>query len=80
MTVGELIKLLQQYDPDNLVECAWEGTRNDIEVYLAADGAVLIDGDRGFYRVQHQKLPCDVCGKQAKQEISGSNFCWEHSK
>jgi hypothetical protein len=76
MIVKELIRLLSQFDGDNEVKCTWEGTINDIEVYLDADNVVMIDGDEGFYRVIHQELPCDVCGKPAKKEVNGSNVCY----
>ena len=54
MIVKDLIKQLQQFAPDCLVACTWEGITRDIEVYQAADQSVLIDGDKGRYKEQFQ--------------------------
>ena len=66
MTVQDLIDALQQFDPEAKVEGTWEGITQEIDVYLAADGRVLIDADlEGNYKVKWQKTPCAVCGEQA---------------
>ena len=74
MTIGELVHQLSQFNAAAEVACTWEGTIQEIEVYRAADGKILIDGDNGDYKVQHQKTRCGRCGKQAwtdKLNING---------
>ncbi len=65
MKVHELIDALQQFDHDAEVIGTWEGITEELSVYLAADGRVLVDADYENYRERFQKTPCAVCGKQA---------------
>lgn len=53
MTVHELIAALSKHDPDRRVVVTWETTIHDLDedqVYLSADGDVVIDGDANSYK------------------------------
>ena len=55
MTVRELIEVLSKHDPDCRVVTTWESTIHDLdddEVYLSADGDVVIDADANSYKEQ----------------------------
>ena len=43
MTVDELIKILQTYDPDNEVGVWWNGREETIDDLCRCDGKVWID-------------------------------------
>jgi len=55
MTVQELIDRLQQFNPDANMFATWEGTTQPFDVYEAADGQVVIDADKNFYKHRWQK-------------------------
>ena len=65
MTMAELHNQIGKFDHRAKVAGTFEGIIQEIEVYKAADGVVLIDCDGGDYRVRHQKLKCTKCGKPA---------------
>ena len=51
MIVSELIKELSKYPKDAKVKATWEGTFEEVSVYLYKDGkTVMIDADADFYR------------------------------
>jgi hypothetical protein len=50
MRLMELINQLARLPMDAEVLGTWEGITEDIEVYAAKDGTVLIDCDRGSYK------------------------------
>lgn len=57
MTVKELIAELERHDPNATVLVTWEGTVHEIEpdlIYVSRrhGGALLIDGDTGYYKAQ----------------------------
>lgn len=57
MKVGELVKLLQGYRQDEEVVVTWEGVLSGIEgsnIYLAANGNVIIDADGNCYKQRIQ--------------------------
>lgn len=66
MTVQDLIFALKQFNPKAPVLGTWGGITRDLEVYLAANGTVLVDADNGDYKAKWQKLKCVVCGSDAK--------------
>lgn len=80
MRVHELITTLQQFNANAEVVGTWEGQLEDISVYRAADGRILVDVDHEHYRVRFQKTPCEVCGKQAQGTpcIASKPVCYEH--
>jgi len=79
MRVHELITALQQFNPNAEVLGTWEGTLNDLSVYRAADGRILVDVDYENYRIRFQKTPCEVCGKQARSApFNGKPVCYPH--
>lgn len=61
MLVRDLINELRQFDPLAKVVATWEGTIEEIKVYTAADGRVMIDADSCDYQAKHQKLTCVDC-------------------
>jgi hypothetical protein len=53
MTVRELMAALSKHDADRRVVVTWETTIHDLDedqVYLSADGDVVIDGDGNSYK------------------------------
>ena len=51
MIVSEFIKELSKYPKDAKVKATWEGTFEEVSVYLYKDGkTVMIDADADFYR------------------------------
>ena len=55
MKVHELITALQQFNQDAEVVGTWEGQLEDLSVYRAADGRILVDADHEHYRTYFQK-------------------------
>lgn len=58
MRVGDLVKLLQEYNQDEDVVATWEGVFRYIKtssIYLAANGKVMIDADDNLYKKKIQK-------------------------
>lgn len=79
MKVHELVTDLQQFDQDAEVIATWEGTLQELEVYRAADGRIIVDAEDGHSREHFQKTPCSVCGKQAEGRLSsGEAVCYTH--
>lgn len=56
MTVSELIDALSKHaDANQRVVVTWEGTVHDVDedqIYLSADGDVVIDADANAYKEQ----------------------------
>lgn len=53
MTVRELIAELSKHNPDRRVVVTWETTIHNVDedqVYLSADGDVVIDADANSYK------------------------------
>ncbi len=53
MTVRELVAALSKHEPDRRVVVTWETTIHDVDedqIYLSADGDVVIDGDGNSYK------------------------------
>ncbi len=51
--VKELIELLKSFPPDAEVKTTWENIVNELdadEVYMSADGVLLIDADANSYK------------------------------
>lgn len=80
MKVHELITALQQFNQAAEVVGTWEGQLEDLSVYCAADGRILIDADHDHYRTRFQKTSCEVCGKQAYGTpfIASKPVCYDH--
>ena len=58
MTVKELIDLLQQYPPYLEVAVTYESVvknLNSTNLYVSADGVLLLDADGNFYRDDFEK-------------------------
>ncbi len=55
MLNSELIAKLQQLKPDAKVKGTFEHTINEIDVYEAADGTILIDVDNNEYKDTYQR-------------------------
>ncbi len=79
--VQDLIEALRQFDPLTEVTGTYDGLIGHVKVYKAANGQVMIDVDGGLYKVQWQKLRCEVCGC----EVLGAPYkdkpvCYKHWK
>lgn len=64
MTVIELIEKLNDLKGDARVLATWEGTVQELSVYVAKDGTVMIDADQEVYRKDFESgrlkgLTCD---------------------
>ncbi|MEE9548707.1 MAG: hypothetical protein V3V68_05065 [Nitrosomonadaceae bacterium] len=65
MTIQELFTQIGQYDYRAQVAMTFEGVIYPIEVYPAADGTILIAFEGDSSKMEHQKIKCAKCGKQA---------------
>jgi hypothetical protein len=78
-TVQDLIFALKKFNPHTPVLGTWEGITKGLEVYLAANGTVLVDADRLSYKASWQKLKCVECGKDARGFLpDGKPVCHTH--
>lgn len=78
-TVQDLMFALKQFNPHAPVLGTWEGITMDLEVYLAANGTVLVDADDGNYKAKWQELKCIVCGRDAMAfSPDGEPVCYTH--
>lgn len=80
MIICELVNMLQQYHPTTEVVATWEGLEENIDVYQAADGRVMIDADNNRYKVDWQKTKCVVCGMPAMGTPfeASKPVCYDH--
>jgi hypothetical protein len=75
------MKILEVHDPSALIEVTWEGMTTNFDVYLDADGRVLIDADNNDYKLKWQRTRCVVCGDQADVTMRGGEpACYTHRK
>ena len=51
-TVKELQEVLSMMPTNAPITGTWQGTFNDVSVYQAKDGGVVIDLDQEFYRAE----------------------------
>jgi hypothetical protein len=51
----------------------------NLDVYQAADGRVMIDADNNRYKIKWQEVKCDICGVPAKGTPFGVKpVCYQH--
>jgi hypothetical protein len=50
MKIGDVIKILEDYDWEEEVMVTFEGITRYFSIYQAKDGTVLIDADGDFYK------------------------------
>lgn len=76
-TVKELETALSFFPPETKVESIWEGRRNIVKVFQAADGVVLLGCENGADdQVIEQELPCAICGNEANGLSCESPRCY----
>lgn len=82
MLVQDFINILSQFDPTVEVIGTWEGDTHELEVYLDANGRVMVDVDDGVYKLKWQKIKCRrlSCQRQATGTPFGSKrpVCYQH--
>lgn len=78
MKICELIVILQQYDPLAEIRATWEGQDLPFDIYLAADGRIMIDADNNHYKLRWQDIKCEVCGKNATGMPDNKPVCYAH--
>lgn len=69
-TVGDLRKAIADLPDDTEVIGTWEGIEMAVFAYVAADGRLILDEDRGNAITQYQQTKCCDCDKLAAQYVT----------